>query len=137
MNFKYFKIILQEHTGPLCGNQIVEEGEECDCGYGEDCKDACCYRADHINPLVRCKLRRGAQCSPSQGNCCDADCKFKPSTTECVRDHQCLYDVNCTGTSAVCPSRERVYFKPNFSLCNSQSQFCIDGVCILNVYLIF
>ena len=26
------------NTGPLCGNLIVEEGEECDCGFLDECK---------------------------------------------------------------------------------------------------
>ena len=37
----------------LCGNYILEPGEECDCGPTfEDCNDACCYAA-HIGPADR------------------------------------------------------------------------------------
>ncbi len=34
----------QEDNGPFCGNKIVEEGEECDCGYDiKECSEKCCY----------------------------------------------------------------------------------------------
>ncbi|KAH8022793.1 hypothetical protein HPB51_005158 [Rhipicephalus microplus] len=32
------------HSGPACGNQIVEGDEQCDCGATEaECTDKCCY----------------------------------------------------------------------------------------------
>eukprot|EP00117_Sycon_ciliatum_P040563 scpid85400/ scgid29786/ Disintegrin and metalloproteinase domain-containing protein 28; Epididymial metalloproteinase-like, disintegrin-like, and cysteine-rich protein II len=45
----------------VCGNTVVEDGEQCDCGVPELCGDACCVAAD-------CRLRDGAQCN--SGDCC-------------------------------------------------------------------
>ena len=57
---------------PLCGNKIVEEGEQCDCGDDDTCTNkACCVpasRDSEKNPRDRqCKLKDGVQCAPSQG----------------------------------------------------------------------
>lgn len=44
-----------------CGNKIVEENEECDCGSTEECEEDRCCQPD-------CKLKEGASCST--GLCC-------------------------------------------------------------------
>ncbi len=58
----YFVVLIficfsSANTGPLCGNMVVEEGEECDCGYLEECKGKCCYSADSDR---KCELRQGS-----------------------------------------------------------------------------
>uniref|UniRef100_A0A0D9S5A7 ADAM metallopeptidase domain 15 n=1 Tax=Chlorocebus sabaeus TaxID=60711 RepID=A0A0D9S5A7_CHLSB len=46
----------------FCGNMFVEPGEQCDCGFPDDCGDPCCDSST-------CQLRPGAQCA-SDGPCC-------------------------------------------------------------------
>ncbi len=57
------------HSKPevaLCGNRIVEPGEECDCGDNEmDCDDPCCYPA-HLADWQRAQNATARPCSRSQ-----------------------------------------------------------------------
>lgn len=48
----------------ICGNKIVEENEQCDCGDQVTCTEKCCVPAG-LNR--ECKLQIKKQCSPSQG----------------------------------------------------------------------
>ena len=41
----------------------MEEGEECDCGWEDECADRCCYpQTSGIPEHTPCKLRPGAKC---------------------------------------------------------------------------
>lgn len=61
-------IIYAEPQTSICGNGVVEPGEECDCGWEEDCKDKCCYPQRRYPPVdeTPCRLTPNARCSPSQ-----------------------------------------------------------------------
>ncbi|VDI57755.1 disintegrin and metalloproteinase domain-containing protein 10 [Mytilus galloprovincialis] len=93
------KNCFQNDNAAFCGNSIVEDGEQCDCGYDEDCKDECCVGRQSDGS--GCVLRVGKQCSPSQGGCCDPK-KCAPYTTPI------LYYV---------------------SYCNDYTKVCVDGLC--------
>lgn len=61
--------IFTEDDGAFCGNKIVEEGEECDCGYDEkECTELCCYPKEvgifisRGEPARPCQLRGQYQC---------------------------------------------------------------------------
>ncbi|TKC48823.1 hypothetical protein EI555_015051, partial [Monodon monoceros] len=114
-----------ESGQPICGNGMVEQGEECDCGYSDQCKDECCYDANQPEGK-KCKLKPGKQCSPSQGPCCTAQCAFKSKTEKCRDDSDCAKEGICNGITALCPASDP---KPNFTDCNRHTQVCINGQC--------
>ncbi|KAF1359076.1 zincin [Lizonia empirigonia] len=61
---------------PVCGNGIVEEGEDCDCGGTSQCgNNACCDAST-------CKFKNNAVCDDSNEDCCK-ECQFASSTTVC------------------------------------------------------
>jgi hypothetical protein len=81
----------------MCGNGIVEAGEECDPGKGVD--SACCDAAT-------CKLKPNAVCDPDSSACCTQTCAFAPATQVCrpAKDASCDQPEMCTGNSSACPA---------------------------------
>ncbi|XP_060923609.1 disintegrin and metalloproteinase domain-containing protein 10 [Limanda limanda] len=114
-----------ESGQPICGNGLVEDGEQCDCGYSDQCKDPCCYNANEEDGK-KCKLQPGKICSPSQGPCCTAGCSFKTTNDKCRLESECAREGTCNGATALCPSSEP---KENFTTCHSETQVCLNGVC--------
>ncbi|XP_004682571.1 PREDICTED: disintegrin and metalloproteinase domain-containing protein 25-like [Condylura cristata] len=99
-----------------CGNSVVEEGEECDCGCINECaKDPCC-QSD-------CTLSPGSTCA--FGLCCKY-CKLRPPGTLCRKqENQCDLPEWCNGTSSFCP--EDVYVQDGFPC--SDSGHCYEKRC--------
>uniref|UniRef100_G1PZ28 ADAM metallopeptidase domain 21 n=1 Tax=Myotis lucifugus TaxID=59463 RepID=G1PZ28_MYOLU len=83
-----------------CGNSVVEEGEQCDCGALHLCmKDPCCES--------NCTLSAGADCA--FGLCCK-DCQILPTGEVCRQEeNDCDLPEWCNGTSYHCP--EDVYLQ--------------------------
>ncbi|KAL1772760.1 disintegrin and metalloproteinase domain-containing protein 24, partial [Sigmodon hispidus] len=84
-------------TIPLkfCGNNVVDEGEECDCGSPRECDySRCC--------LPNCTLKSEAYCA--NGLCCSIQCHILPSGTLCrIEQNECDLPEWCDGTSQECP----------------------------------
>ncbi|KAM5141561.1 disintegrin and metalloproteinase domain-containing protein 8 [Mantella aurantiaca] len=107
----------QLYGGPVCGNEFVESGEECDCGTLEECTNPCCN-------ATTCRLKEGAECA--QGECC-RQCKIRPVGEMCrKRKGECDLPEYCTGMSAQCPEDA---FQENGLLCSSGIGYCYNGVC--------
>jgi len=54
----------QDSLEAFCGNRIVEDKEECDCGFQRDCEehgDKCCYPRE-VNQNMACKRKSNAWC---------------------------------------------------------------------------
>ncbi|KAJ6656705.1 hypothetical protein lerEdw1_003592 [Lerista edwardsae] len=82
-------------TLPHCGNGIVEDGEECDCGNNPRCKRSRCCLQD-------CRAAPGAVCNLE--DCCWA-CKIAPQGTLCrKRASECDLPEYCNGASLACPA---------------------------------
>uniref|UniRef100_UPI00358F2F8E disintegrin and metalloproteinase domain-containing protein 10-like n=1 Tax=Myxine glutinosa TaxID=7769 RepID=UPI00358F2F8E len=113
----------------ICGNQIMEEGEQCDCGFAKQCNDTCCYSADQAE-RQRCHLKPNAICSPSQGLCCTPECVFAPAEEQCHRESECSESSYCSGDTTSCPKPNP---KSDMTLCKSGTQVCINGVCAASV----
>jgi len=81
----------------MCGNGIVEPGEDCDSGTGVDSN--CC-------DAQTCKFKNGAKCDPRSSSCCTESCAFAPANQICrpSRDPKCDVAESCTGNSSTCPS---------------------------------
>ncbi|KAI0358793.1 hypothetical protein OH77DRAFT_1447894 [Trametes cingulata] len=106
-------------TLQMCGNGIVESGEDCDPGIGSN--STCC-------DLKTCKFTNGAVCDPDSSPCCTEQCTFAPATQVCrpSKDAQCDTAEMCTGKSASCPQD---VIKPNGQSCGSGGLACASGEC--------
>ncbi|XP_061448319.1 zinc metalloproteinase-disintegrin-like NaMP isoform X2 [Rhineura floridana] len=102
---------------PVCGNDFVEEGEECDCGSPEECKNDCCEAAT-------CKLKPGAKCG--YGECCE-NCQLRRAGAVCrPAKHDCDLPELCTGRSQQCPIDR---FRVNGYPCKNNQGYCYMGKC--------
>lgn len=108
--------------GARCGNGVIDEGEQCDCGQG-------CLPAGCCNCCKGCMLVDRAQCA--SGKCCDSSrCKFHDSKTLCrkSRDSFCDEDDYCSGDSAECTNSH----KPDWVDCTDSANedgYCAGGFC--------
>ena len=107
-------------TGGECGNGIVEEGEDCDCGGTQGCQnDPCCVAAT-------CKFATGSVCDDMNDDCC-TNCQFSPSTKVCraSQDVTCDHQETCSGNSSTCPKHVTT---PDGTGCGT-GLFCASGSC--------
>ncbi|KAK0161436.1 hypothetical protein PV327_009906 [Microctonus hyperodae] len=136
LNFKARSIkgCFAEYQTAICGNGVVEDGEECDCGWEEDCNDPCCHpqRLRHEPFEIPCRLTEDAVCSPSQGPCCNAECSLRTGT-KCRDDNGCRDASFCDGRGPQCPPSVN---KPNKTICNEEF-VCYMGECTGSICLAY
>uniref|UniRef100_A0A4W5N9Z0 Disintegrin domain-containing protein n=1 Tax=Hucho hucho TaxID=62062 RepID=A0A4W5N9Z0_9TELE len=100
-----------------CGNGMLEEGEDCDCGTPQECTNKCCDAAT-------CKLTWGSACA--QGSCCK-DCKISVSGTPCRGSvNTCDLPEYCNGSTSFCPSD---FYIMDGLLCENDAAYCYEGRC--------
>lgn len=121
----------QVDSGPICGNNIVEGDEECDCGFFvNDCQESCCYPRHNTLGAPGCTLRKGKDCSPSAGPCCNSECRLHDSSVMCSTEGLCRNVSYCDGVNASCPPGPP---KPDLTPCNEGTQVCTSGECAASI----
>ncbi|KAG6016733.1 hypothetical protein E4U43_003211 [Claviceps pusilla] len=107
--------------GSICGNGIVESGEECDCGGEAGCKDNPCCDAK------TCRFAATAVCDPSNEDCCTPQCRFAASGTVCrPSTGECDVPESCPGDKAACPADTH---KKDGDACGRDGLQCASGQC--------
>ncbi|XP_065193022.1 fibropellin-1-like [Sycon ciliatum] len=106
--------------GAECGDGVVGEGEECDCGFEQVCDNPCCNAAT---------CRFIGECD--SGDCCDlVTCSFRTSGATCRAadgTNRCDLEDFCSGNSPTCPETSR----RNGEFCaDSTEDLCWEGNCI-------
>lgn len=85
----------------VCGNGIVESGEDCDCGGDAGCASS---SANCCDPDT-CTFVDGAVCDPANDACCTNSCQVASLGTVCrASTGSCDPAESCDGSSAVCPA---------------------------------
>lgn len=114
-------------TGSQCGNGIVEDGEDCDCGGETGCGDNPCCDAK------TCKFKGNAICDDSNDNCCDS-CQYAKSGTVCrPSTGVCDKAETCSGNSSSCPNDS---FEKDGTGCGDSGDglACASGQCTSRDY---
>ncbi|KAI4094262.1 MAG: hypothetical protein LQ348_001032 [Seirophora lacunosa] len=109
-------------TGQQCGNGIVEDGEECDCGGTAGCGDNQCCEPE------TCRFRAPAVCDDSNESCCRG-CQFTPAGVVCrASAGVCDPEETCSGNNATCPTDASA---PDGQSCgdDSANTECASGQC--------
>ncbi|GMT34999.1 hypothetical protein PFISCL1PPCAC_26296 [Pristionchus fissidentatus] len=103
----------------VCGNGIVEEREDCDCGVG-GCNHDCCDAAT-------CQLTSKAECA--SGQCCDLKtCKPKARSTQCRSGtNSCDLPEFCDGETPECPAD--FFVQDGLKCPGDDESHCYNGEC--------
>ncbi|XP_075805207.1 disintegrin and metalloproteinase domain-containing protein 28 [Microtus pennsylvanicus] len=102
---------------PVCGNQLLEMNEECDCGSPQECTNRCC-------DAKSCKIKAGFQCA--LGECCEK-CQLKKAGVVCrAAKDECDLPEMCDGKSSHCPVDR---FRVNGFPCQNGHGYCLKGNC--------
>lgn len=104
-------------SNPECGNGLLEQGEQCDCGKPQECTNKCCNAAT-------CTFTRGSACA--HGACCE-NCQLKVAGTPC-RDsvNTCDLPEYCNGRNESCPND---FYLMDGVPCQNNAAYCYEGRC--------
>ena len=113
----------------LCGNFLIDPGEECDCGPTADtCQrfDSCCVAPERGKPGCRVPRELGKYCSPQTSQCCTQNCTTEPNPVVCRASTECSKESRCDTTNVECPDPVPL---ADGKLCRGGTRVCRQGLC--------
>ena len=128
-------LCLHKDKGPICGNGIREDGEDCDCGPSGTCiyVDPCCVPSDISNDQdTPCTYIHGKRCSPKRSPCCTAGCEPISASKKqiCRPKTDCTGESYCDGVNPSCPDSVLL---PDGKPCNGGRKICKSGKCFKSI----
>ncbi|CAO3618910.1 unnamed protein product [Cunninghamella echinulata] len=107
---------INNSTFSMCGNGILEHGEQCDPGLTDS---PCCYAKN-------CTLKPEAVCDDYSSQCC-LNCGIAPKDTICrPAVSECDTEEVCTGLTSQCPPD---VYDGDGTPCANGTMSCASGVC--------
>uniref|UniRef100_A0A3B4ETE9 Disintegrin and metalloproteinase domain-containing protein 9-like n=1 Tax=Pundamilia nyererei TaxID=303518 RepID=A0A3B4ETE9_9CICH len=104
-------------SNPECGNGLLEQGEQCDCGKPQECTNKCCNAAT-------CTFTQGSACA--HGACCE-NCQLKVAGTPCRNSvNTCDLPEYCNGRNESCPND---FYLMDGLPCENNAAYCYEGRC--------
>jgi len=122
-------------SSSYCGNGVVEDNEQCDCGttYTCDVYDKCCVPLSlrpHHRVDAACRLKSRSACSPRVNRCCNSACTVLSAGVTCREMTDCSLASHCDGRSASCPAPRPA---ADGTPCAGGRGRCKAGVCSVSV----
>jgi len=125
----------RRQSSSYCGNGVVEDNEQCDCGTTFTCDvyDKCCkpvsllpgFRVD-----TACKLKNPGTCSPRVNRCCSSACSVLSAGVTCREMTECSSASHCDGNTASCPAPQPA---ADGTPCAGGRGRCTAGLCSVSV----
>ncbi|XP_066978027.1 disintegrin and metalloproteinase domain-containing protein 33-like [Macrobrachium rosenbergii] len=119
LNYECLRNIPANFYEKTCGNGVLDDGEQCDCGPPNFCDNLCC------DPKT-CQLVANATCA--HGSCCNIEtCHLHQSGRTCrEKDGDCDLPEFCSGISEYCPDDVHVR---DGTPCERGQGYCFKGTC--------
>jgi len=125
----------KRRRAPYCGNGVVEESEQCDCGTTYTCHvyDKCCVPLSvtkGVSVGTACMLKVSSKCSPRVHRCCTSACTVASAGITCRQKTDCASASHCDGSSKSCPAPR---LAADGTSCADGRGTCTAGVCSMSL----